>query len=66
MWHLTTISPAVISNWIGSRERLTSQHMNHCKTQTSNGKGQLPPQHTAALRTPTPSVLTSNQMAEHD
>ena len=66
MWHLTTTSSAVISNCIGSRERLTSPHNNHCRTQTSNSKGQLPPQYTATIRTSTASVLTPHQMAGHD
>ena len=32
MWHLLTTSPAMISKCIGSRERLTCQRNNHCRT----------------------------------
>ena len=57
--------PAAISNHIESKEELTSKDNNHRRTQTSNSKEQLPLQHAAAVRTPTPSVLATHQVAGH-
>ena len=57
--------PAAISKHIESREELTRKGNNHRRTQTRNSKEQLPLQHAAAVRTPTPSVRTPHQLARH-